>query len=114
MWRGKGEGEPSQPSGLNSFLPSYPHTANGKKLQQVHRLTRQYFLSHEVEPDDFWGLSLVEVALDGVPHVAAKLIQRFRFRKDGLAKRASHIAAFGRLFDEEYQFVHFVQAKGPF
>jgi hypothetical protein len=91
----------------------YPHTAKGTKLQQADCLTRQYFLSHKMEPDDFWGLALVEMALDGVPHVAAKLVQRFRLRKYGLAKRASRITAFRRLFDQEYQFVHVVQAKGP-
>ena len=37
-----------------------------------------------MEPDDFRGLALVKVALDGVAHVAPKLLQRFGFRKDGL------------------------------
>ncbi len=75
-------------------------------------LTRQHFLTHEMEPDDFLGLTLVEMALDSVPHVVAKLLQRSRFRKNGLAKRASRVTALGRLFQEEYQFVRFVQANG--
>ena len=79
----------------------------------TNRLTRQHFLSHKMESDDFWSLALVEMALDGVAHVAAKLLHRSRFRKNGLAKRASRITTFGRLFDEEYQFIHFVQANRP-
>jgi hypothetical protein len=59
----------------------YAHSAKGTKLQQADRLTRQHFLSHEMEPDDFWGFALVEMALDGVAHVAAKLLQRFGFHK---------------------------------
>jgi hypothetical protein len=37
-----------------------------------------------MEPDDFGGLAVLDMALDGVAHIAAKLLQRFGFRKDGL------------------------------
>jgi hypothetical protein len=64
-----------------------------------------------MEPDDSWGFALVKMALDGVPHIAAKLLRRFGFGKDGLAKGAGGETAIGRLFDEENQFVHLVRRR---
>jgi hypothetical protein len=89
------------------------HVAREIKLQQGVWSTRQHFFTHKMETDDFWGFTLVEMAMDGVPHVAAKLLQRFGFSKDGMTKSAGCITAFGRLLDKEYQFVHFVRANRP-
>jgi hypothetical protein len=50
---------------------------------------------------------------DLVPHVGAKLFQRFGFGKDRLTKRPSCIPAFGRLLNAKYQFVHFVRVNWP-
>ncbi len=63
-----------------------------------------------MEANDLGSFALVEMALNGVPHLLAKLFQRVCYGKDGLAKRAGCETTFRRLFDEEYQFVHFVRA----
>jgi hypothetical protein len=85
----------------NVTLPSLDGNANAK----IH-------IFFAPGADDFWSFALVEMALDGVPHVAAKLLQRFGLSKDGMTKCAGRLTAFRCPFDEEYQFVHFVGPTG--
>jgi hypothetical protein len=63
-----------------------------------------------MESDDFWRFAVVEMALDGI---ATKVLQRFGFCKDGLAKCSRCVSALRRLFHKKYQFVHFVRANRP-
>jgi hypothetical protein len=87
----------------------------GILLMECSRLgsTCEHFVPHKMKPDDFWSFALVEMALDGVPHLLAKMLQRFGFSKDGMTQSARRKTTFGRLFDEKYQFVHFVRANRP-
>jgi hypothetical protein len=73
---------------------------------------RRYLFTDKVEPDDTWGFTVVEMALDRVSHVDAKLLQRIGFCKDGMTERTGRETALGGVFNEEYQFVHFVRANG--
>lgn len=66
-----------------------------------------------MKPDDFWSFAVIKMALDSIPHLLAKVLQRFGFGKDGMTQRSSRKTTFGRLFDEEYKFVHFVRASRP-
>jgi 4-hydroxyphenylpyruvate dioxygenase-like putative hemolysin len=55
-----------------------------------------------MEPDNLWGFAFVEMALDGIPHVAAEVFQRIGFSKDGMTERTGRETAFRGLFDDEY------------
>jgi hypothetical protein len=72
------------------------------------------FFANEMQPNDLGRLPLVKMAFHSVANVVAQRIHGFGFGKNGMTQRARRKTAFGRLFDEEYKFVHFVRASRPF
>ena len=60
-----------------------------------------------MKPDDLRSFAFIKVAGNGVFHHRLKLQFRIGNRKYRMAQRPCGIAAIGRVFNEEYDFVHF-------
>jgi hypothetical protein len=56
--------------------------AHKRHITTFLRECKQACFFGEMEPFDLRSFPLIEVAMDGVPHIPAKLLQRIRFRKD--------------------------------
>lgn len=52
------------------------------------------------------SLAVLKVAFDGFADVDAQLVQRVRFREDGLSQGAGGVAAFRGFFNLKHQLIH--------
>src|SRR5207244_13485491 len=65
-----------------------------------------HVVAHEVEPDDFRGMTLVEVAAHGVVYLRVQLGDGVGLREDRRAERAGRVAALWCLLHQEDHLVH--------
>ena len=98
---------------MTARLPGLPITealqaGNKARSTQIPRASRlNHFFPNIMKPDDLRSFAFIKVAGNGVFHHRLKLQFRIGNRKYRMAQRPCGIAAIGRVFNEEYDFVHF-------
>src|SRR5581483_7452383 len=66
-----------------------------------------------MKADNPGRMAFFDMAFNGVANIDTQFLQRLRFGENRLAQGPRSKAAFGRLFDQKYQFVHFLCASSP-